>query len=226
MGRTRVKICGLTSAEDALAAVEAGADALGFVFAESPRRVDADTVAEITRLLPPFVTTVGVFANAPLHELEEVMSKSGLMIAQLHGQESADYVGSVTRPVIKRVQITHDEDPLDLMERIRALGVDDVLFDPGAGSGVRGDLGLIPFRFCKCPRIYVAGGLNASNAAEVVLQVGPFAVDVCSGVEASSGVKDRLKMREFVQAVSAADMQVVRQGAIRSVLSKPAQPPA
>ncbi len=220
MARTRVKICGLTNEEDALAAVAAGADALGFVFAESPRRVDAETVAEITRLLPPFVTTVGVFANAPLPELEETMSKSGLMVAQLHGQESAAYVRSVSRPVIKRVHVTYDEEALDLMECTRVFGVNDLLFDPGAGSGVRINLGLIPFRFSRNPRIYVAGGLNAANVAEAVLQVGPFAVDVCSGVEASPGVKDPQKMREFVRAVLAADRQSDLPGSIKSSLGK------
>lgn len=208
MGRTRVKICGLTNAEDALAAVEAGADALGFVFAESPRRVDSQTVAEIAVSLPPLVTTVGVFSNAPLDELHRIMADARLMVVQLHGQESLEYVRAVSYPVIKRMQVGADEEPLEVLERIRHFGVCDILFDPGGGSGMRMDLNLIPIRADGMRRVYLAGGLNPSNVGDAILQIRPFAVDVSSGVEKSPGCKDVEKMRDFVTAARRADRQV------------------
>lgn len=208
MRRTRVKICGLTNYDDAMAAVKAGADALGFVFAESPRRVDTGTVAEITRKMPPLVSTVGVFSNAPLAALHKIMADGRLMVAQLHGEESVEYIRAVSYPVIKRLQLGADEEYFDVLERIQSFGVLDVLFDPGGGSGVRMDLSMIPIEPGQGRRVYVAGGLTPANVGDAILQVLPFAVDVSSGVESSPGRKNAAMMQDFVAAVRRADRQI------------------
>lgn len=208
MRRTRVKICGITNAADAFAAVEAGADALGFVFAESPRKVDAAAVRAITRQLPPLVTTVGVFVNAALDDLHKTMTAAGLMVAQLHGEESADYVRTVRYPVLKRILVTIDDDFFEFQERLARFSTLDFLFDPGAGSGVPMNLDRIPFGGDELPRIYLAGGLNPENVGDAIRRKRPFAVDVSSGVEASLGRKDPVKLRRFIDAVRTADAEL------------------
>lgn len=205
MNRTRVKICGITNVADALAAVEAGADAIGLVFADSPRRVEPAAAREIVESLPLFVTAVGVFVNAPLSELIDIASASGVHVVQLHGEETPQYIAGVPKRVLKRVRLTADDDVIEMLERVERLGVPDVLFDPGAGSGMRLNLDLVPFGPGDVPRVYLAGGLTPSNVADFVRRR-PFAVDVSSGVEDSPGKKNAEKMRAFVDAVRRADV--------------------
>jgi phosphoribosylanthranilate isomerase len=207
MIRTRVKICGITSVDDALAAVEAGADALGLVFADSPRRISPAVAAEIVRGLPAFVTTVGVFVNTPIDELHSIVEESGIDIVQLHGQERRDYIAQVRRRVLKRIHLTPDDDVLEIMERVERLGILDILFDPGAGSGLPINLDLVPYGPGDLQRVYIAGGLSATNVADVVRRKRPYAVDVSSSVEDSPGRKDAAKMRAFIAAVRSVDLE-------------------
>ena len=202
---TRVKICGLTSARDALAAVEAGADALGFIFAESPRRIDPRLAGEIVRRLPPFVRTVGVFRDASFGEIRMGVEESGVDLIQLHGEESPELCARLDRPVLKRLPIGSPDGDADLPRRAASYAVAALLLDPGAGSGrtfrwetARGLPG----------RIIVAGGLNPDNVAAAVRVARPYAVDVASGVECKPGVKDADKIRALIESVRREDERV------------------
>jgi phosphoribosylanthranilate isomerase len=194
---TRVKICGITNLADAQAAVEGGADALGLVFAPSPRRIEIETARAIVAVLSPKTVFVGVFRDAPLEEVKSVANQVGLDVVQLHGDESPEYCAEVNRCVIKRFAV--DE---RLRERLRRYCVFASLLDPGAGSGQT-------FRWEQAVgldrRIIVAGGLTPDNVAEPVRLLRPFAVDVASGVESSPGRKDREKIRAFIRVVREAD---------------------
>lgn len=214
---TRVKFCGITSVDDALAAVQAGADALGFVFAPSPRQVDAAMVREIADQLPPFVVSVGVFVDEPLEQIRAAVREARLDVVQLHGH-TACTAADVGARVLPRIAVVQDTDAdslsrgrtrLDpsnaaaaLRERIRAAGTDTVLLDPGAGDGRAFDWTIardLP------ARVVLAGGLTAANVGQAIQLVRPYAVDVSSGVESLPGRKDTQRMRDFITAVRSAD---------------------
>lgn len=200
---TRVKICGLTNLADALGAAEAGADALGFVFAErSRRRADPETVASFSRKLPPLVTLVGVFQDQPISYVREVMSKCGLHVAQLHGNESARYIEELGYPVLKAISISTAAD----LERLKGFPeAGGFLLDSGAGgTGVAFDWTLAA-QAKKYGRIVLAGGLTPENVAEAVLRVRPWAVDTAGGVEASPGIKDMDKVIRFIHGAKTAE---------------------
>ena len=203
---TRVKICGLTSVRDALAAVEAGADALGFVFAASPRRVEPQEAREIVRRLPPFVRTVGVFRDASYEEIRRGIDESGVDVIQLHGEESPQLCARLYRPVLKRLPIGEPGDNLDLRRRVASYTVAALLLDPGAGSGRT-----FPWEMARgLPgKIIVAGGLNSENVVAAVRAARPYAVDVASGVEARPGVKDHDKIRALIGSVRREDERIV-----------------
>lgn len=194
---TRVKICGITNLADAQAAVEAGADALGLVFAPSPRRIDADLARSIVAALSPRAVFVGVFRDAPIEEVHRMADQVGFDGVQLHGEESPEYCVKVNRCAIKRFEI--DE---SLRERLPSYRVFASLLDPGAGSGQA-----FPWEHAMgLPhRIIVSGGLTPQNVAEPIRLLRPFGVDVASGVEALPGRKDHVKVREFIRAVREAD---------------------
>ncbi len=210
---TRVKICGITKLEDAVMAAEAGADALGFVFANSPRKVAPSRVREIVRALPPFITTVGVFADAPIDQLERTLEETGVHIVQLHGHESPEYCASISRNVIKRMQVDEQDSSKTLQSGLDRYNVAGYLLDPGAGSGRRFDWSIamgMDFRTSgiggsRGRHLIIAGGLDAGNVGEAVRMCRPWAVDVCSGVEAAPGKKDAFKVRAFIRAVEEAD---------------------
>ncbi len=201
---TRVKVCGITSHRDAQWAVEAGVDALGFVFAESPRRVDPSAAREIIDALPPFVTAVGVFMDQPLEFVSQVVADTGTGVVQLHGNEDADYCRRVQRPVIKRLAIHPDAGPQVIEAQAARFRVAGLLLDPGRGDGrafdwhAYSDLSGVP---ALRNRLVVAGGLKPENVGEAIGALEPCAVDVCSGVESSPGVKDVDRMHAFVKAV-------------------------
>jgi phosphoribosylanthranilate isomerase len=195
---TRVKICGITNLADARAAVEAGADAIGLVFADSPRQIDAATARAIVADLSRATIFVGVFRDTPLDVVNRVANQVGLDCVQLHGSESPEFCALVNRCVIKRFKIGGDnlasESP-----RYRTFAS---LLDPGAGDGRTFDWNWaagLPHR------IIVAGGLTPENVAEPIRLLRPFGVDVASGVESSPGRKDHQKMAAFIQAVRTAD---------------------
>jgi len=201
---TRIKVCGIVRAEDAHAAVAAGADALGFVFAESPRRVTPEAVRAIVRSLPPFVRTVGVFQDAPFDRVREVVALAGVDLVQFHGAAAPRDRGELDRPVIQRFPVLDGDTAERLRARVAGFGDAAILLDPGAGSG-------IGFRW-EIARglpgtVIVAGGLDAGNVGRAIREARPYAVDVASGVETAPGIKCADKLRAFVAAVRSEDAQ-------------------
>ncbi len=200
---TRVKICGITSLADAVCAAEAGADALGFVFAESSRRMQPAAVREILsqcNLLPP---AVGVFVDTPCHEVRATLRTSGCAIAQLHGTESADYIDLLwPHAVIKALRVGPDFSPSALQPyaRAHAILLDTYVAGKAGGTGQRFDPELAAGLSADW-RLVVAGGLTPDNVADVVRLVRPYAVDVSGGVEYAPGKKDPQKLRDFIAAV-------------------------
>lgn len=204
---TRIKICGITRPEDALHAAALGADAIGLVFyAASPRAVSAAQARAIVDALPPFVTTVGLFVDATAEEVRGVLDQVPLDLLQFHGDEAPDYCASFARPYIKAIRMREDVDLVREAERFataRGLLLD--AYRPGVPGGT-GEV----FAWERVPAglsrpIVLAGGLDASNVADAIRQVQPYAVDVSGGVEAEKGIKDAAKMAAFVAAVHQAD---------------------
>jgi phosphoribosylanthranilate isomerase len=210
--RLLVKICGITSAEDAHLAVEAGADALGFVFfSMSPRRTTAERAAAIARELPPGVRRVGVFVNEPREEMARVADAVGLDLLQLHGDEPPEALLGLPRPAIKAVRVGKGfaaEEALRYAGKCAGILVDTRLAGqtllPG-GTGVPFDWSLVRGLAERVPFLMLAGGLGPSNVAEAIRVVRPHAVDVSSGVESLPGRKDPEKVRAFVKAAREAD---------------------
>lgn len=198
----RVKICGLTNLNDALAAVQAGADAVGFVlYKESPRSISADQAQEIIRQLPPFVTTVGLFVNQPTHWVRVMAERSGVDALQFQGDETPDYCAAFSQRAIKAIRV-RDRDSLAAMPeyRVRAFVLDAYREGEYGGTGETFDWALAVEAKAH-GRIILAGGLTPENVAEAIRRVRPFAVDVSSGVEGSvKGTKDHGKIRAFIQA--------------------------
>ena len=207
--RTRIKICGITRLEDALAAVDAGVDALGFVFyAKSPRAVSAATAADIIQSLPAFVTSVGLFLDAEASEVREVTEVAGLDLLQFHGREPAEFCESFARPYFKALGIAGVQDvaaELKAYSKARAVLLDSHAKGQAGGTGECFDWSAIPSNLNK--PLILAGGLNADNVDEAVKQVRPYAVDTSSGGESSPGIKDRELIERFVARVRAADSE-------------------
>ena len=197
----RVKICGITSLEDALLAVESGADALGFIFhAASPRNIAPAEAKKIIGKLPPFVTPVGVFVNQTAEAVAGVVSLTGIHAAQLHGDETPELCSELSFPVIKAFRV---KDRTSL-ERASEYNVSALLLDsyvPGqlGGTGARFNWELAIEAIQGGTPVILAGGLTPDNIAEAVVTVAPFAVDVSSGVELAPGRKDAKKVREFIR---------------------------
>ncbi|OII56828.1 N-(5'-phosphoribosyl)anthranilate isomerase [Pseudomonas putida] len=206
MSNVRSKICGITRIEDALAAAEAGADAIGFVFyAKSPRAVDVRQARAIIAELPPFVTTVGLFVNASRCELNEILEVVPLDLLQFHGDETPQDCEGYHRPWIKALRVRPGDD-LEAACRLYA-GTRGILLDtyvPGVpgGTGEAFDWSLVPARLSK--PIILAGGLSADNVGQAIAQVRPYAVDVSGGVEQAKGIKDAAKIEAFMRAVKQA----------------------
>ncbi|ADR37647.1 phosphoribosylanthranilate isomerase [Oceanithermus profundus DSM 14977] len=198
MEPVRAKVCGLTRAEDALAAERLGAWAVGFVFAPSKRRVTPEQAAAIGARLGPFVARVGVFVDAPPAEVLEVARRARLSAVQLHGEEPPEWAEALRRhlPVIKAVRLAGPPDPALVAYPADALLVDG----PRPGSGEAYDWGWLE-PLADHPRLIVAGGLTPERLPELFTRVCPYAVDVSSGVESAPGVKDEARMRAFLQRV-------------------------
>lgn len=200
---TRVKICGITRVEDASAAAAAGADAIGLVFyAPSPRAVEPARAAEIVRALPPFVTTVGLFVDAPAEQVRAVLEQVPLDVLQFHGDEPEPYCLQFGRPYLKAIRVRAGDDLNALAGQWpSASGILLDSFKPGVpgGTGLTFDWSMIPSE--RSWSLVLAGGLDASNVAEAVSRVKPWAVDVSGGVEAAKGIKDANKINAFVHEV-------------------------
>ncbi|MBS0545988.1 MAG: phosphoribosylanthranilate isomerase [Proteobacteria bacterium] len=206
MSRTRIKICGLTRAEDVRAAVEQGADAIGFVFyPPSPRAVSFDRAAELAALLPPFVTAVGLFVNPEAAFVSEALSRVPLQLLQFHGEESEGDCARHGRPWIKAARMRAGVDLLEfstLHPGARGILL-DAFVDGYGGGGRTFDWSLIPAAFGR--PLILSGGLDADNVGEAVRRVRPWAVDVSSGVESAKGIKDAAKIAAFIAGVRHAD---------------------
>lgn len=196
-----VKICGITNESDALFAVAMGADAVGFVFAPSPRQIAPQLARDIARRLPPEVLTVGVFRDESTQRVVEIVNSMGLRGAQLHGRESAAEATWVARRVPFTIKAFGAGDPL--IDKVDEYEVSAVLLDAESpGSGEVFDWGTIGALTVN-RQVILAGGLTSDNVGAAIEQVRPWGVDVSSGVEASPGHKDAVALRSFVNAAKA-----------------------
>lgn len=211
---TRVKICGITSLDDAKLAVDAGAWAIGLIFAEeSVRRCDPGTASEIGTAMRRRVEVAGVFVNSPLDEVVELADLCSLTVLQLHGEEGPTYCAEAGRRTgLKVVKATRVRDKASV-QALRAfrVGVDFHLLDAYAEGGTRGGTGkTFPWELAKSrgagPPLILSGGITPDNVAEAITGVRPFAVDSASGTEASPGVKDPAKVAELMRAVEQASL--------------------
>jgi phosphoribosylanthranilate isomerase len=205
---TRVKICGITRVEDALAAAHSGADAIGLVFYQhSPRHVGIELAAQLADALPPFVSVVGLFVDAEAALVREVLAHVPLDLLQFHGDETPEYCAQFGKPYLKAIRVRAGVDLLQCASDFR--GARGLLLDahvegiPG-GTGRAFDWTLIPKRL-PLP-VILSGGLDAENVAAAIRQVRPYAVDVSSGVEAGKGIKDAAKIARFMQEVKRTDV--------------------
>lgn len=197
----KVKICGITNLEDALTAVEAGADALGFVFySASPRHVTPEQAADIIRRLPPFVQTVGLFVNEEQETVNMISDQCGIDLIQLHGEETPAYCDSLRRRIIKAFRVK-DITTLDSLQQYKVAGYLLDAWSPTAqgGSGTTFNWEIAAEAVKRGNRIVLAGGLTTDNVAEGIHQVHPYGVDVSSGVESAPGRKDAAKIRRFIE---------------------------
>lgn len=203
--RTWIKICGITRLEDALAAAEAGVDALGFVFAESPRRVTGDLVRAIVRDVPPHVLRIGVFVDESPATIARAIAEAELDRVQLHGFEEPMVRELAGTRVIKAYR-AHGQ---GVVQEIRERAEDTFLLDTWSSNAVGGTGETFDWEIAKeanpLGRLILAGGLTPENVGRAIHEVRPFGVDVSSGVEDGPGLKDPDRMREFIAAVRAAD---------------------
>ena len=200
---TRVKVCGITRVEDALAAVRLGAYAIGFIFWDnSARYIDPQVAHKIVKALPPFVSVVGVYVNPSSELVEETCSIAGLNLLQFHGDETPEFCGQFSLPYIKAVRTRNGIDLLQYAAQYSnssGLLLDSYVEGIPGGTGNTFDWGLIPQNL-SLPLI-LSGGLHAENVCAAIRKVKPWAVDVSSGVEVSKGIKDADKIAAFMTGV-------------------------
>jgi phosphoribosylanthranilate isomerase len=207
--RTRIKICGLSQEADVAAAVEAGADAVGFVlYGKSPRHVSAARAGELARTLPPFVTPVCLFVNAKADDINRALDHVPRAVLQFHGDETPEQCQAPQRPYIRAARMVEGFALVDFARTFASASA--LLLDADVqgygGSGKVFDWSLIP-PSVPLP-VVLSGGLNPANVIDGVMRVRPWAVDVSSSVEASKGVKDAALIRRFCEAVREADARI------------------
>jgi phosphoribosylanthranilate isomerase len=197
-----VKICGITRLDDAHAAVNAGADALGFVFwPQSPRFIEPDAAREIVATLPPSVTPIGVFVDQPADHVNAIVAQVGLGVVQLHGSENEAYAQTMTRPVMKAVAVAEGRAPsIDNWppEVTVLLDVHDPVRKGGTGRTIDWTTAS---EIAKGRNIMLAGGLTPENVGDAIARVRPYGIDVSSGVESTPGIKDHERIRALFEAV-------------------------
>jgi phosphoribosylanthranilate isomerase len=202
----KVKICGITNLEDALFAVECGADALGFVFAPSPRQVTPEEVIPIVSHLPASICKVGVFVNSNLREVREVMESCQLDFAQLHGSESPEFCQSLFPRAIKSFQV-RDRKVLEILPHYQACAYLLDAYHPHLRGGTGESFDWQIAREAKIyGKIILSGGLNPANVRSAIEIVQPDAVDVSSGVEDKPGKKDLTKLKAFIETAKSASL--------------------
>ncbi len=202
---TWIKICGITNLEDACQACSLGVDALGFIFAPSPRKISPDTAREIILHLPPSIQKVGVFVDEKIEEVKRIFDLCGLNTVQLHGRETPEYCREIALPVIKAIRVKDTRS----LEEIDRYPFASILLDAWADDRAGGTGKTFPWEIAReigSKRTFIlSGGLNPGNVGEAIRRLHPAGVDVGSGVEKSPGLKDLFKMREFVKEVGKAD---------------------
>jgi phosphoribosylanthranilate isomerase len=199
----KVKICGVRDLKTAQFAIEAGADAIGFVFAESKRKIPLQEAKKIASQLPEHILKIGVFVNETKENLVEIFEQVGLTHLQLHGDESPKFCQSLCYPVIKAMGVRSEKD----LEKIAEYDTDYILLDSPfgkyrGGNGTTFDWNLLDNKLIPKERLILAGGLSIHNVSEACDSVKPFMVDVSSGVE-TEGIKDLVKIDQFIQKVKA-----------------------
>jgi phosphoribosylanthranilate isomerase len=205
--RTRIKICGFTQVQDAVAAASLGVDAIGLVFyPPSPRYVSIEQAVEIVKALPAFVTVVALFVDEQEAQIREVLSRVSVDCIQFHGEESVEACRIYNKPYMKAIRMKSGLDILAIAAQYQdatALLLD--AYHPGikGGSGSQFDWDLIP-EHCSLP-VVLAGGLHVNNVKRAVESVRPYALDVSSGVEVEKGIKNVAKMAAFIQAINESD---------------------
>lgn len=207
---TRIKICGITQLEDVIAAVHSGANALGLVFYDkSPRNVSVQQAMELTEVIFPFVTLVGLFVNPKVETVQDILRLVPLDLLQFHGDETPEFCAQFGRPYLKAIRV---KPGVDLVQcAVDYSGAQGLLLDayvensPG-GTGELFDWTLIP-QDLPLP-VILSGGLNDANVSVAIRQVRPYAVDVSSGVEVSKGIKDAQKIAAFISKVNKTDMEL------------------
>lgn len=207
MTRTRIKICGITHPDDALVAVEAGADAIGLVFYEpSPRSVSVAQAAKICSVIPAFVSVVALTVDATPASMQTITSELPIDLLQFHGQEAPEQCEAAGYPYIKAIRMKPELDiakEIDRFATARSILLDTYRQGVPGGTGESFDWNLIPKQ--RLSRIVLAGGLTPDNISDAVAQFRPYAVDVSGGVEVSAGSKDKDKVVEFIKGVQRAD---------------------
>ena len=206
--RTRAKICGITRLQDVKAVVDAGADAIGFVFyPPSPRAVSAEQAAELIQAIPPYVQTVGLFVNHTLEQIQAIINAANIDILQFHGDESAETCQAIAAHVGRRwykaIQVKPDLDVVAEIEKYQAAGASAVLLDawhPELKGGTGHSFDWTNFPKLNLPLI-LAGGLNPDNIEQAILTTHAYAVDVSGGVESAKGIKDQQLIERFMQGV-------------------------
>lgn len=197
-GMTKIKICGITNLPDATMVCENGADAIGFVFVPSHRYIEPEAVSVIRKHLPPFVTTVGIFMDTPLDEIQRIIEITGIDAVQLHGNESPDYCHRIPRRIIKRIPVKNRDTSACIRTQIKRFEHTTILLDPGAGNGK-----IFDWTIARCLEqpVIIAGGLTSDNIGNVIRLLKPYGVDVSSGVETSPGIKNEKKVAAFIKEV-------------------------
>lgn len=209
MQHTRIKICGITRPEDAVLAAQLGADAIGVVlYAQSARRVSLEQAQKIFAALPPYITRVGLFVDAPAEQIQQALKQLPLDVLQFQGSEDPQACEVYGKPYVKAVHVKQEAIDLEELSRryVSAAGLllDTYHVKQAGGTGATFNWHLIPAKHVGKPLI-LAGGLNAANVVQAIHQVKPYAVDVASGVEATPGIKDPAKLAAFIHEVRNAD---------------------
>lgn len=199
---TKIKICGIINKEDALWAINLGVDALGFVFADSPRKVSPRIAQEIIEFLPPFISSVGVFVNEDREKVKEIARNCNLTTLQFHGEESPSYCQGFRKKVVKAFRIKDES----ILKKISQYKVDAYLLDTYSPEGYGGTGKTFNWDIARKIKelgipVVLSGGLNPANVKEAINKVRPYAVDVSSGVEKEKGKKDPEKLKNFVKIV-------------------------
>ena len=207
ISRTRIKICGITRQEDALAAIGFGADALGLVFVQaSPRYVSIEQAQELVKPLPAFISKVGLFVNASSAEVSNVINNVALDYLQFHGEEEETFCTQFSKPYIKAIRLKPETDLLEIISKFKsaaAILIDAWHPDIAGGTGKTFEWSLLnELPKENIPVIILAGGLNQENVNSAVHLIRPYAVDVSTGVEDSPGIKSAEKIRKFVTEVN------------------------